>query len=200
MQYSSVIIILLLGFSWHTWQELQKTRRREKFLQDQLASKNGSIGQLDPHFLFNALNTIRYFVRTNTTTAREMLLDLALVLQTGTRRDDRIYLREELESGRAYLRLEQARLGERLTIADSIVDSNLDQLVKTHILSHILQALVASVAQRAAGGTIRLTLQNQTFIGEADGQATLPPGLAEQLKQTLTISSGETTKFEWRLV
>jgi LytS/YehU family sensor histidine kinase len=203
--YWIALLPLALGH-WYLWQRLSATEKREKALIEELARASASDSkpsltsdQLNPHFLFNALNTIRYFVRTNTTTAREMLLDLSLVLQSALRKERLVNLRDEFESGRAYLRLERARLGPRLEVVDTVDEAKLDQLVTTHVLHHLLQALVNAVANRSNGGALHLDLQERRLIMEGDGQASLSSEIVSILGEDLNIVINETTRFEWRL-
>ena len=150
---------------------------------------------LNPHFLFNSLNTIRYFVRTNADAARELLLDLSLVLQAALRTEAQVSLRDELETGRAYLRLEQARVGERLEVRDLIPDEDLDKLVPSRCLLPLLQALVKGVTERSAGGTVSLSLEQNSLVLESD--ATIHP--PDSVPQGLTITTEPHPRIEWRL-
>ena len=74
--------------------------------------------QINPHFLFNALNTIVSFCRTDTERARELLVHLGNffrnTLNPGNR--DLISLEEELENLKSYLMIEEARFGNRIKI------------------------------------------------------------------------------------
>lgn len=200
----NLICLGLALLALHYWRELQICRGREAELRQRLKSSPGPSGttlpgQLNSHFLFNALNTIRYFIRTNSTTAREMLLDLSLVLQAALRRENSVSLRDELEGGRAYLRLERARLGTRLEILDQIGELDLDLLVPAQVLPQLLQALVNGVAARSSGGTIRLEYRDRTLRLEGDGEAEVPGSLGEALGGRLRVTSGVTTTMEWRV-
>ena len=69
--------------------------------------------QINPHFLFNTLNTIAAFTRTDPMQARELLRDFAsFYRQTLENSESLIPLRRELEQTRRYLRFERARFGE----------------------------------------------------------------------------------------
>lgn len=195
MKYFWLILLPLVALYWTTWRELQQSRLREISLRTQLEETSGLADHLSAHFLFNSLNTIRYFVRTNAATAREMLLDLSLVLQAAMRKEARVCLRDELESGRAYLRLEQARLGPRLEVVDTVDESASNHLVRTRVLPHLLQSLVGAVAQRSSGGSISLSLENDFLVLQSDGLAAPLPSLSGITHTNL----GESTRIEWRL-
>jgi two-component system sensor histidine kinase LytS len=71
--------------------------------------------QINPHFLFNSLNTIASFCRSNSNRARELLLELSTYLRRNIQ-DKREYipLREEMEQIKSYLAIEHARFGNRI--------------------------------------------------------------------------------------
>jgi signal transduction histidine kinase len=117
--------------------------------------------QINPHFLFNALNTIRYFVRTEPESARRLLLHLSEVFQRALRSGDFVSLRDELGYVKSYLALEKARLDERLQVEwDARVEDHLDQLVPTLILQPIVEnAVVHGIATKSEGGTVHITIE-----------------------------------------
>lgn len=116
--------------------------------------------QINPHFLFNSINTIRYFVRTRPETARQLLLNLSEVFQQALRSGDFVSLRDEISYIEAYLALEHARLGERLQINWSIqVEDVLDSSVPTLILQPVVEnAVLHGIAKKPEGGQIEITV------------------------------------------
>ncbi|MFQ5436173.1 MAG: sensor histidine kinase, partial [Anaerolineae bacterium] len=115
--------------------------------------------QINPHFLFNALNTIRYFVRTDAKLARRLLLNLSRVFQSALKSGDFVPLRAEIETVKAYLALEQARLAERLAVEWAIDDTNalLEIPVPTLILQPIVENGVAhGLAPKPGGGALTI--------------------------------------------
>lgn len=77
--------------------------------------------QINPHFLFNTLNTITSLVRTKPDLARELLIKLGAMFRYTLHKTGRIItLNEELEQVRAYLMIEQARHGEKLLVEEDI--------------------------------------------------------------------------------
>ncbi len=71
--------------------------------------------QINPHFLFNALNTIASFCRTKPERARSLLSELAFYMRRNLDADGNFaLLKSELEQVRSYLEIEQARFGERI--------------------------------------------------------------------------------------
>jgi sensor histidine kinase YesM len=145
--------------------------------------------QINPHFLSNALNTIRYFVRTDPETARGLLLNLSEVFQRALRAGEFVSLQDELRYAEAYLALEKARFDERLHIEWSIPNTDLfDHLVPTLILQPIVEnAIVHGIAPLAEGGMVKITIeesQNTLLLSvEDNGPGIDAARLAELLNQ-----------------
>ena len=117
--------------------------------------------QINPHFLFNSLNTIRYFVRTSPDKARDLLLDLSEVFQRALKSGDFVPLRDEISYVEAYLALEEARLGERLNVQWTLPDKILlGTPVPTLILQPLVEnAVIHGIAQKPEGGTLAIIIE-----------------------------------------
>ncbi|MBP2628729.1 MAG: signal transduction histidine kinase, LytS [Firmicutes bacterium] len=77
--------------------------------------------QINPHFLFNTLNTITSLVRTKPDLARGLLIKLGAMFRYTLHKTGRIItINEELAQVHAYLMIEQARHGEKLMIEEDI--------------------------------------------------------------------------------
>jgi sensor histidine kinase YesM len=141
--------------------------------------------QINPHFLFNALNTIRYFVRTDPETARRLLLNLSDVFQRALRSGEFVPLQDELSYVESYLALEKARLDERLQINWIIrAEEYLDHLVPTLILQPIVEnAVVHGIAAKSGGGMVRISIEevngNLVLQVDDDGVGISPVQLAK---------------------
>jgi two-component system LytT family sensor kinase len=116
--------------------------------------------QLNPHFLFNALNTLAVLMREDEAAADQLLERLSLFLRAvlaGSTREE-TSLAEELELLDHYLAVEAARYGERLVVRRVIAPETLDARVPRLVLQPLVEnAIKHAVAPRAAGGTITLT-------------------------------------------
>lgn len=83
--------------------------------------------QVNPHFLFNALNTVSSFCRTDPEKARHLILKLGDFFRKNLKSGEKfVTLREECEHIRAYLAIEQARFSERLCVREEITDEALN--------------------------------------------------------------------------
>jgi two-component system sensor histidine kinase LytS len=78
--------------------------------------------QINPHFLFNSLNTIASFCRTNSNRARQLLMELSNYLRRNIKdRRQYITLDDELKQIESYLTIEHARFGDRIQFEMDIV-------------------------------------------------------------------------------
>jgi LytS/YehU family sensor histidine kinase len=140
--------------------------------------------QINPHFFFNALNTIRYFVRTDPQVARRLLVDLSEVFQRALRSGEMVPLRDELGYVQAYLGLEKARLDHRLQVEWALPEFDppelLDHPVPTLILQPIVEnAVLHGVAQQPQGGLVRVTVAcdgGDLLLQVEDNGPGIPPG------------------------
>ena len=116
--------------------------------------------QLQPHFLFNTLNTIAMLVREGETqTSVRMLARLSDLLRhlLEDRGDQEVPLREELDFLTRYLEIEQLRFQDRLTVRIDVEDGTRDAFVPNLVLQPIVEnALRHGIARRAASSTIAL--------------------------------------------
>jgi two-component system LytT family sensor kinase len=96
--------------------------------------------QINPHFLFNALNSIAALVYVNPRAADEMLGELSELLRRSfdSMAEQEIPLAEELEFIRGYVSIEQKRFGDRLRLEQSVPE----ELRKALVPALILQPLV----------------------------------------------------------
>lgn len=116
--------------------------------------------QINPHFLFNSLNSISALTSIDPTRAREMCVALAdflrLTLGMGEKRV--IPLGEEVSLLEKYCAIEKVRFGERLTIKEEIPDDAKVCLLPPLLLQPLFEnAVVHGIAQIPEGGWIRLS-------------------------------------------
>jgi Histidine kinase/GHKL domain len=101
--------------------------------------------QINPHFLFNALNAIASLIHTDPARADEVVEQLAEVFRYTLRRSDTEWapLDQELAFARAYLDVEQARFGQRLAVT---IDSD-HNLPAPQVPSMLLQTLIENAVK-----------------------------------------------------
>lgn len=115
--------------------------------------------RMEPHFLFNTLNTIAGLVREHPATAEELLLDLSDVLRAILKKDQPLVpLAEEIELTRQYLRIEQQRLGERLRVEWRLGHIPLDASTPPLSLQPLVEnAIRHGVNPSLRGGMVEIT-------------------------------------------
>jgi two-component system sensor histidine kinase AlgZ len=113
-----VAMIYLLSIAMHYVVIEAQTARRSELLARE-AQLRALKAQVNPHFLFNSLNSISALTAGDPMRAREMCIQLADFLRTSLRLGERasIPFSEEMELTRMYLNVEQVRFGDRLRIA-----------------------------------------------------------------------------------
>jgi LytS/YehU family sensor histidine kinase len=96
--------------------------------------------QINPHFLFNTLNTIGMFCRTSPSKARELLVQFADFFRRSLERSsDFVTLDEELDYVSSYLLLERARFGEKLKVEEKIDKKSLRSMLPAFTLQPLVE-------------------------------------------------------------
>jgi two-component system sensor histidine kinase AlgZ len=116
-----VAMIYLLSIAMHyVVIEAQASRRSELLARE--AQLRALKAQVNPHFLFNSLNSISALTASDAARAREMCIRLADFLRTSLRLGERaaIPFREEMELTHMYLGVEQVRFGRRLRLHEDM--------------------------------------------------------------------------------
>ena len=113
--------------------------------------------QFYPHFIFNALNTIASFCRTDPPKARELLLNLAQYLRQILNKEDTVAVNEELAMLTAYLSIERARFGGRLQVDFAVPEDVRSVRIPSFILQPIVEnSIKHGILKRASGGHIQV--------------------------------------------
>ena len=119
--------------------------------------------QINPHFLFNTLNTVSALIRFDPDNAREVVLKLSNILRRLLRKHETfVPLREELEFIDDYLDIEVARFGQdNLDIIKQIDEETLEAFVPSMLLQPIVEnCLKHGLAPKLDGGKIQLRTTN----------------------------------------
>ena len=124
------------------------------------ARLQGLRAQLQPHFLFNALNTISAFTETDPPTARRLMGQLGSLLRAALGHATRplVTLGEELTFLDDYLAIESARFEDRIVVTVDVDDDILCRPVPGFLLQPIVEnAIRHGVAPRMSGGRVEIT-------------------------------------------
>ncbi len=124
--------------------------------------------QINPHFLFNSLNTLYGTIDRSNAEARRLVLNLADVFRYLLRSDRTfIEIEEELRIVRAYLEIEELRLGSKLRTELEVDESVLRATIPLLSIQPLVEnAVKHGVAARAGNGFVRLSIRQ-----EAEGVA-----------------------------
>lgn len=139
------------------------------------AKLNALQAQINPHFLFNALNTVISFIRTKPSEARELLINLSEYFRHNLKNVGKyITISQELNNINAYLYIEKARFGEKLKIEQDIDDSVLSYYIPSFTLQPIVEnAVKHGIVHKTEGGTVRIKIKDEgnfiSFCVEDDG-------------------------------
>jgi two-component system LytT family sensor kinase len=117
--------------------------RREASLMHQLvdAELRALRAQINPHFLFNSLNTIAALVHQDPALAESMTLRLARIFRYVLTQTEKYFspVHEEIDFLRAYLDIEQMRFGDRLRVRFDVAEAVADQPIPSLILQPLVE-------------------------------------------------------------
>ncbi len=178
---------------WNSVRTEKKLEEQERLLVE--ARLAALTSQINPHFLFNTLNSVSSLIRTNPDQARVMVSKLAKVLRRLLRKHENFSaLRDELSFIEDYLSIEVVRFGDKLRFEKDAADDTLDMLVPSMLLQPLVENSIKHVlSNKVQGGTIRI----RTYRGEAklhllvedDGIGIPETKLANLLEQGIGVSN-----------
>ena len=115
--------------------------------------------QINPHFLFNTLNSISSLVRTNPDLARQLILKLSHILRRLLRRQETFTaLRTELDLVRDYLSIESVRMGDKLQCTIEVDPAALDAMVPSMLLQPLVEnSIKHGISPKIEGGSVHIT-------------------------------------------
>ncbi|HEX2140367.1 MAG TPA: histidine kinase [Woeseiaceae bacterium] len=147
--------------------------------------------QLDPHFLFNALNAISSLVVREPSRARHMIARLSGLLRMSLSQEGRglVPLSQELELLGVYLEIQQLRFGDRLRVSLEIDDRAESAVLPRLLLQPLVEnAVHHGIEQRAAAGRIDI------HVGEESGHLRIAvlddgPGFAPEATERVGLGN-----------
>jgi len=187
--YIPALFYLIQFAIFHAYEHYIINQRR---LQYEIELKNAALkselsaikAQLNPHFLYNVFNTINASVPKEMEETREMIAELSDLFryQLKASREDLVTLKEELEFVTTYLKLEQKRFEDRLSINISVPDNLLSRKIPPMILQPLVENSVKhGISPLVKGGHIDIIIQekddklvfeiNDTGVGVEDKEA-----------------------------
>ena len=152
----------LLYFVYHYISSLQKkllTEAQLETLVKELELKTIK-AHMNPHFIFNALNSIRALVDENPEKARTAITTLSQLLRNSlnSEKEDQVTLEQELKMVENYLALEQIRFEDRLKVKLNIDSDTLGQKIPHMMLQTLVEnAIKHGISKQVKGGEVEIT-------------------------------------------
>src|SRR5581483_9550839 len=189
---SSVFAVMIPIKIWNN------TRNEKKLEAQQLRLNEARLAaltsQINPHFLFNTLNSVSSLIRTNPDQARSVVYRLSSILRRLLRKTDNLTpLREELAFIDNYMMIEMVRFGEKLRFIKEIEPDTLDRLVPSMLLQPLIENSIRhGLATKVDGGMIRvrsyLAEGRLHLVVEDDGVGIPETRLATLFEQGIGVS------------
>lgn len=149
--------------------------------------------QVNPHFLFNALNTLVAVINRDNTRARELVQSLSTFFRKNLKRSsDEVSLEDEIEHVNAYLQIEKARFADRLEVSFNIPV----ELLKVRLPAFSLQPIVENAIKHGTSqllgiGRIEISAlsdNEQWYLSVKDNAGLFQPKLEEEGSLGLGLS------------
>jgi two-component system LytT family sensor kinase len=180
--------------------KIWNSTRNERKLEDQQrlliqARLDALTNQINPHFLFNTLNSVSSLIRTDPNQARVMVLRLSKILRRLLRKHETFApLRDELSFIEDYLSIEMVRFGEKLRFETDVDPDTLDMLVPSMLLQPLVENCIKhGLSSKVEGGSIRLRTRRTDdrlhLVVEDDGVGMTEASLERLLHQGIGVSN-----------
>lgn len=116
--------------------------------------------QINPHFLFNALNAITSFIRIDPNKARELIINLASYLRYNLELNSEfIDIKKELKQVKDYIEIEKARFGNKLNIVYDIDDVDIE-IPSLTIQPLVENAIIHGILKDKGAGTVKIIVND----------------------------------------
>jgi two-component system LytT family sensor kinase len=175
-------------------------RNEKKLEQQQLRLNEARLAalsrQINPHFLFNTLNSVTSLIRQDPDQARQVVYKLSNILRRLLRQQENLTaLREELSFIDDYLAIEMVRFGDKLHVVKDVDPATLDMLVPSMLLQPIVENSIRhGLSSKVDGGTVRLRSRiinggRLQILVEDDGVGIPESKLATLFEQGIGVSN-----------
>jgi len=211
-----VILYAMTAVGQYLALEFERARSLERReLEMKLAAQEAELRmlrtQIDPHFLFNSLNSISALTSIDPPAARSMTLQLSDFFRRSLGMDAqrKVPLAQEIALVRAFLAVEGVRFGPRLAFEDDVAGDAADCLVPPMILQPLVEnAVKHGIGHRLEGGAIRIVARRTGSLlrirveNDADDEEAVAPvagcgiGLAN-VRQRLAATYAHEASIHW---
>jgi two-component system LytT family sensor kinase len=155
--YASTLFAVAIPLKiWNNTRNEKKLEEQSRLLVE--ARLAALTSQINPHFLFNTLNSVSSLIRTDPNQARVMVMKLSKVLRRLLRKHENFSpLRDELNFIEDYLSIEMIRFGDKLRFETDVAADTLDMLVPSMMLQPLVEnSIKHGLSSKVEGGTIRI--------------------------------------------
>jgi two-component system LytT family sensor kinase len=155
--YAATLLAVTIPLKiWNNTRNERKLEEQERLLAE--ARLAALTSQINPHFLFNTLNSVSSLIRTDPNQARVMVLRLSTVLRRLLRKHENFTtLRDELSFIEDYLSIEVVRFGDKLRFEKDIAPDTLDMAVPSMLLQPLVEnSIKHGLSNKVEGGSIRI--------------------------------------------
>lgn len=207
--YAVFLLWSLLYFIFQYFENFQKAKYAQVIIQSQLkdATLLNLRNQINPHFLFNALNSIRALTLSDTQKAREAVTLLSEILRYSLNSEKKTFvtLEEEISVVKDYLELEKIRFGDRLYYTINVDEkTKVISVPPLVIMTLVENAIKHGISQLKNGGTISIgssiqqdrlliTISNSGHLNQTQSDSGI--GL-HNTRQRLTMLFNRDARFE----
>ena len=168
---AAIVSLMLLRYFWtrHQWQEQVQAEGESRF--------QALNARIRPHFFFNALNSLAALIMIRPAQAELMVEDLADVFRASLEKAGRMApLVDEIGVCNAYLRIEKARLGDKLDVTWDVPENLLNWPVPMLIIQPLVEnAVYHGVSKLKERGTIRIHIYTARQVLIVEVENPMPP-------------------------
>lgn len=197
MVYALLVMVYYLINYYNQYHDklMQESELKQTIQQSEL---NVLKSQINPHFLFNSLNSIHSLIMADPDKAGEMLMELSEFLRYTVRKnpDELVSLKDELENIEKYLDIEKIRFGNRLVVEEEIDEVCLDCKIPNMILQPVYEnaikhgvnestnAVTITTKCVETGGALKISIGNNYTPGNISrrGQGLGLENISKRLK------------------
>ncbi|MEO7653826.1 MAG: histidine kinase [Bryobacteraceae bacterium] len=178
---------------WNNARNESKLAEQQRLLMQ--ARLDALTNQINPHFLFNTLNSVSALIRTNPPQARVVVYKLSNILRRLLRKTDNFStVREELNFIEDYLSIEVVRFGDKLRFHKDVQPDTLDMQLPSMMLQPLIENCIKhGLSSKIEGGSITLRtarVENRLrLLIEDDGVGIAETKLATLLEQGIGVSN-----------
>jgi two-component system LytT family sensor kinase len=187
----------LIGYHQYWWRILTLQSRERQLAELAATAQLAALrAQINPHFLFNSLNSIAQLIHTDPDKAEACVERLAEIFRYLLRRAAKEFvpLADELQMADAYLEIERARFGDRLRVEKHVDPRSLQHLIPNLILQPLVEnAVKHGLSRKIGAGTVRIEARIGggilTLMVGDDGLGMPGPALASVYERGLGLSN-----------